>query len=375
MKPKHLHIVSFDIPWPDNYGGVIDVYHKLRHLHAMGWQITLHCFSYGRKSSRELEKFCFANYYYPRHTNKSYLLSKLPYIVITRNHEALVKNLCADQSPILFEGIHSTFLLADPALRNRKTIVRTHNIEHEYYFNQAQLEGNPFRKLYYLSEASKLKRYERVLEQAGQIAAISTEDYAYFNHQYHHTFLLPAFHAYDQVTTLTGRGDFCLYHGNLSVAENHEAAMWILDKVMPFLDLPLIIAGQKPRKELRQKIANQKNVRLIQEPDADEMSKLIHQAQVHILPAFQSSGIKLKLLHALFCGRHIVTNGRMAGKNIPSELYHLAESPESFASLIQSLFEKKIDQSEINKRVKILSATFSNTEGAKKLSQLLESDW
>ena len=33
---KYLNIVSFNIPYPANYGGVIDVYYKLEALRACG---------------------------------------------------------------------------------------------------------------------------------------------------------------------------------------------------------------------------------------------------------------------------------------------------------------------------------------------------
>ena len=45
-EPKHLHVISFDVPVPANYGGVIDVYYKLKALHLQGVKIHLHCFEY-----------------------------------------------------------------------------------------------------------------------------------------------------------------------------------------------------------------------------------------------------------------------------------------------------------------------------------------
>ncbi|MCX6283192.1 MAG: mannosyltransferase, partial [Bacteroidetes bacterium] len=41
---QHLHIVSFDIPYPPDYGGVIDVYYKIKTLSEAGVKIHLHCF-------------------------------------------------------------------------------------------------------------------------------------------------------------------------------------------------------------------------------------------------------------------------------------------------------------------------------------------
>ena len=46
MKNK-LHIISLDIPFPANYGGVIDIFYKLKSLSNLGVEIILHCFEYG----------------------------------------------------------------------------------------------------------------------------------------------------------------------------------------------------------------------------------------------------------------------------------------------------------------------------------------
>ena len=52
---KHLHIISFDVPWPADYGGVIDVFYKVKALHDIGVKVHLHCFTYGRQSQDEVK--------------------------------------------------------------------------------------------------------------------------------------------------------------------------------------------------------------------------------------------------------------------------------------------------------------------------------
>ena len=32
MTENHLHIISFDVPYPANYGGVIDVFYRVKAL-------------------------------------------------------------------------------------------------------------------------------------------------------------------------------------------------------------------------------------------------------------------------------------------------------------------------------------------------------
>ena len=137
---KHLHIIAFDVPFPPDYGGVIDIFYKLKALQEEGIKITLHCFEYGRGKKNELDNYCEKIFYYKRKASKHLLLDSLPYIVASRKSEELVSNLTKDNSPILFEGLHCCFHLSDKRLKTRKKIVRMHNIEHTYYSNLAKVE-------------------------------------------------------------------------------------------------------------------------------------------------------------------------------------------------------------------------------------------
>jgi len=55
---KKLNIVSLNIPWPADYGGVIDIYYKIKALNECGIKIILHCFEYERPRAPELETVC-----------------------------------------------------------------------------------------------------------------------------------------------------------------------------------------------------------------------------------------------------------------------------------------------------------------------------
>jgi hypothetical protein len=128
-----LHIVSFDVPYPPDYGGVTDVYWKLYWLHQAGVKIVLHCFTYGRPPRKELEELCMKVYYYPRRTGVVSNLSLLPYTVRSRISRELLGNLTADEAPVLFEVLHTCYFMQDKRLAGRKRIYRHSNIEHDYY--------------------------------------------------------------------------------------------------------------------------------------------------------------------------------------------------------------------------------------------------
>lgn len=371
MASRQLHIISFDVPLPSDYGGVIDVFNKIRHLHLQGAEIILHCFTYGRAESKLLESYCKKVYYYPRSTSKKKLFSQEPFIVITRKHPQLLKRLQEDSAPILFEGLHSTQLLANPSLQNRKKIVRAHNVEHEYYHFLSQSEKSIFRKMYLLSESLKLKSYEKVLRHAQFIGAISINDESYFQKKYGNTFLLPPFHQFDAIKSQSGKGKYSLYHGNLKVAENEKAALWLVENIAPKLNQPFIIAGSHCSATLRKKINQSKNTSLVENPDEKQMEQLISDAHLHLLPSFQKSGVKLKLIHALYIGRFILANDAMlSGMNLESTCYTANEINE-FAVKANSLFEEEFSEAHIENRKNVLARHYNNIASAKILIEKL----
>ena len=106
MEDKHLHIVCMDVPYPVDYGGVFDLFHKIRCLHGAGVKIHLHCFEYGRGEQDSLNEYCDAVNYYARHEGHKGFSHRLPYIVCSRSSGRLLDNLLQDEYPILLEGIH-----------------------------------------------------------------------------------------------------------------------------------------------------------------------------------------------------------------------------------------------------------------------------
>ena len=152
MSDLHLHIISFDIPYPVNYGGVIDVFYKAKALTEKGVKVHLHCFQYGKKPSEILSELFHEVQYYKRDISKKHLFKSIPYIISSRISDDLITNLKKDNYPVLMEGLHTCALLENKSLHeNRKMIVRPHNIEHEYYQNLAKVESDIFKKYYFIS--------------------------------------------------------------------------------------------------------------------------------------------------------------------------------------------------------------------------------
>ena len=371
MPENYIHIVSFDIPYPPNYGGIIDIYYKIKALKEEGVKVILHCFEYGREERKELKQVCEKVFYYKRNISKKYLFDTLPYIVVSRSAPELVKNLQKDKYPILFEGLHSCFFLDDPKLKERKKVVRSHNIEHDYYENLGKVEHNIFKRYYFFNEAAKLKSYESVMKKASAIAAISLNDTNALSKRYNNVFHVTAFHPFEKIEVQVKKGNFALYHGNLGVGENNEAAIYLIKEIFNDLRIPLVIAGNNPSEELEAAAKTGKNITIKKDISTEEIHELIRTAQINILPTFQSTGIKLKLLVALYTGKHCIVNTPMVENTGLESLCHICDSTKKMKREVVRLSKKSFAMDELKKREQILKKEFSNQVNVKKLIRLL----
>ncbi len=364
---KHVHIVSFNIPLPANYGGVIDVFYKIKALADAGIKVHLHSYQYGRTRSRKLKEFCYKTYFYPRKRFwSSYHLTR-PYIVQSRRSPELLKRLMEEPYPIIYEGLHTCYYLDHPALANRFQAVRLHNIEWEYYHLLSQSSKSFFKRHYFEWESKRLKQYGKILNHASLLMPISPTDVEWYASRFEKVYYLPVFHANDKLSIVLGKGDYALYHGNLSVAENEHAALYLLRKVFSELKFPIKIAGMNPSERLRKACRRSEYAELIANPSEEVMQKLIHEAQIHVLPTFQQTGIKLKLINTLYAGRHCVVNPEMVNATGLEALCLIASDTEKIKQLIREFAFKDFGKADVANRRDILKTVFSNKTNAARL--------
>ncbi|MBK8424984.1 MAG: glycosyltransferase [Lewinellaceae bacterium] len=371
-----LHIVSFDIPYPANYGGVIVIFNQIKALQQQGVKVILHCFQYGdRKPQQELERFCHEVHYYKRSRSIYYQLSLLPFIMRTRENSNLLKRLRKDNHPILFEGMHTAAYVWHKKLRGRQKIVRMHNVEWQYYENLSRLTppSEPLEKTYYFVESIKLQRIEpKVVLHTDEIITLSTNDANYYREIKANTHYIPAFHPNAAVESQTGRGEYVLFHGKLSVPDNDQAATWLIEEVFSKIDIPFIIAGMEPTGGLRDLVQRYEHIQLIENPDERRMNELISSAHINLLVSFQSAGIKLKLINALFRGRFCVVNKLMISGTGLAELCYVRNSAAAIRQTIEALINAPFERSRVEERRTLLETEFSNERNAKKLMEIIK---
>jgi hypothetical protein len=134
----------------------------------------------------------------------------------------------------------------------------------------------------------------------------------------------------------------------------------------------VIIAGKNPPERLVKKASRIPHIQLVSNPDEEQMESLIQNAHISLLPTFQDTGLKLKLLASLFSGRFCIANTPMVHKTGLEHLCVLADTAEEMISQIDSLFLQDFNLEEIGKRKLILEDAFSNHRNALKIMQLMQ---
>lgn len=271
-----IHIVCSQEPSHNASGYAIDAFYRLKAMQEMGFDTQVHR--------------CFKN----------------------REDNRLLEELCRDDAPILFEGLHTCYYLSHPRLSGRRKIVRMHNIEHDYYRQLAKQAGWNWRTAYYLIESRRLRRFEKVLRHADLICAITKADQQSLMRRYpgQEIIHLPVFFDATMPEKTVDTEPFVLYHGNLSVEENLRVVQYIVRDIAPRCPKVLfVVAGRNPNFP-EEHLPH--NVQVIPNPSDEYLDHLLQTARIHLMLTFQSTGIKLKLLNALVRGNgHIIANRPM----------------------------------------------------------------
>lgn len=372
---KHLHIIALTVPFPVDYGGVFDLFYKLPALKQQGVQIHLHCFNKRGDEQNELNKYCASVNYYKRKKGFEGFSFSLPFIVSSRINEQLFQNLLLDDHPILMEGIHCTYLLNDDRFNNRKKIVRLHNVEYLYYHQLFRSATSLLHKLYYWRESYFLKKYEKnIVAKASSFLAVTPADVEVYKNElgcktinYLPIFIPPGW----QLKCLDGKGNYCLYHGDLSIDTNEKAVIWLLEKVFKKIKLPFVIAGKNPSKKLKRMAHEELYTCLVANPIEKEMQDMIAKAHIQILPSFATTGIKIKLLNALFNGRYVIANSATVEGSGLETLCSIADDENSFAGKITALFSESFCPEIIELRKNILEKMFCNETNAKTMMKFI----
>ena len=369
-----LHIVCFQNPYPPVYGGVIDVYYKVKALHALGTKIHFHCFIDEKEPDlTALHTLCEAVYVYPRRFKFFKLFSRYPFSVVSRYSKKLVQNIEAIDAPILFEGLQSSFVLHQHAFPNRKKMLRLHNIESNYYTGLAQSETRFFKKILFQREAKKYADYQAVLAKFDRVFTLSLFEQAYIQKQFGNGEYVPVFHGNSRFSKLTDFGDFAFYHGDLRMSDNRKAVAFLIDVFAKIPNYHLVIASSKAAGYVNKLIKGIPSITYVALNTQNQLDTLLSSAQVNVMLSFQQSGTKLKTINSLFKSRHCLINKNMVDDPKILALCTLASTPDEFKLAIEELrfvdFTPKIQE----QRQQVAETLLSDVKNAQKIIDYLAS--
>lgn len=373
IQDLQLNIICFDVPYPADYGGAIEEFYKIKALHQLGVKIYLHCFVYGdRKEQSELNKYCHKVYYYKRERSIKDIFSELPFIVKSRMKDNLLTNLLSNDYPILFDATHTTGFLNHPQLKGRKKIVRLHNIEWIYYRILLAQAASLKEKIFFYQEYKKLKEYDRRLVSANVLSCLSQTDYEYYQEKfpYKKVSLDYVFHENNDVSSIPGKGNYILYHGNLSLSDNYSLIIQLLSNELKKCTHKIIIAGKKPDKSLVEFVKFKSNIELVPNPTDEALHGLMKEAHICLAMAANPSGVKLKLINSLFNARFVISNeAALTGSGLDSLVYITEEN--DLPDLISKLMLKEFRQEEIDERRILLTEKYNNLNNARQIAEAI----
>lgn len=368
MNAKRIHIVSFDVPFEPNYGGILDVYLRAKALKQAGFYIVMHCFDYGRGKLPIDPEIADKVFYYKRDTSIFSFIGTAPYIVRGRKNKQLLANLRKDNDPILLEGQHSTGFIDQLNTKGRKVMIRKHNVEWQYYSELANRETSLMKLIFYRTESRRLRHQESKLYDV-PLLCISQADLNYYLAKGAKAYLAttPLFFEQRKASDLP-QTNYALFHGNLSVSENIEA----LEKMVSNLSagncrFEVKVAGKDPGPELTE-LLQKAGVECIGNPSMNEMTALIQNAKIHLCLGFQQTGLKLKLLQSLETGKPcVVTKEMLHGTDL--ERFCIVWNPnEDLCGLLSGV---SITPAEVEKRRDGLKRIFAPENYVKVIEQIL----
>jgi hypothetical protein len=135
--------------------------------------------------------------------------------------------------------------------------------------------------------------------------------------------------------------------------------------------IPFILAGLNPSKSLERLAGQSSNVTLLANPPEEKMNELIRTAQVNIMVTFQPTGLKLKLLNALFNGRHCLVNPEMVAGTELGMLCETGSNARELREKVEKLMMDPFGQEQMNLRREKLMRWHSNKENCIRLLNLV----
>jgi len=230
-----------------------------------------------------------------------------------------------------------------------RIVLRSHNIEHLIWKRIAASEKNIIKKMYLKMQSRRLMRYElSVLNSFDGIASITNTDAEYFKNNGCTTPIETIPFGIDNtdgdLSHITREYPSLFFLGTLNWIPNTDGLKWFIDNVWnaiseAYPDLNFYIAGRHTPLWLKR--LNKRRIIVLGE--IDDALSFMYSKSVMIVPLFSGSGMRVKIIEAMYASDAIVSTTIGAeGINYTHEKNILiANTPYEFIKAIQLCIENQ----------------------------------
>lgn len=325
---KRLLYITSQLPYPPYKGGVSTSWRVLKYLseHFATTVLTLLKWDDEKHVPDFLNQIALEDF-----QGVSFTLNRTPGTIIKSYLKAVPINFIRNYHPMMEQAIQKRLHQADYILVDHyemyqylfrqkmsgKVILYEHNAEYMLWKRFSEVETNPLKKILTHWESLKIRKQERQFcEDADQVLAFPNDAKALqklSDKPIPFTEILPC----GEESLLEApqlqweeTEESLLYVGALSWEANLDGLLWFISNVWPTLKfqrpgLVFYLVGAEPPERLVKMVNGTQGIVL--KGFVEDLEPLYRKARVFIAPLRFGSGIKLKVLNALFRGIPVVT--------------------------------------------------------------------
>lgn len=234
-----------------------------------------------------------------------------------------------------------------------KIILHEHNCEYLLWKRYAAIEKNPLKKIALLNQSYRIKKYEQEICKAASVILAAPNDIEeLIKIGADKTKFLETYHLGDDSLLNEPDLDFdktekaLLYIGTLSWEANIDGLVWFYNEIWEKVkqkhpDIKLYIVGKKP--DARLKALTEKDKNIILTGFVEDVEPYFQKARIFITPLRFGSGIKVKVVNALYRAIPCVTTsiGTEGLKVKDGEHIFIKDNPVQYAEAIDILLKDK----------------------------------
>lgn len=319
---KEIIIVTSEIPFPDNSGGKIYTWGRMKLLKSMGYNLTL--FSPCDKGEKvdlcKLKEVCKDVFFYEK---KNKLIQALryvyhPFTVATRRCNKMIDDIneYVEKNKVDLIIADSPIIAVNVKSKSVPIIITQHNIEYIAFKSMSMNAKSLKKKIAYYREYLLCKAYERRLYKNKLIKGytfISEKDMEFFKEKYPEAncLLVPMGwnESDNKIVDSDNHSKKMIYTGQMNYEPNAQAVIYFAENIFGKIkskvpDAEFYIVGKNPIE----------SVKKLEEIDGitvtgyvESIEKYMNECSLVVIPLLSGGGVKIKLFEALSYKKVVVS--------------------------------------------------------------------